>query len=163
MAVDASKTKVRNVESRGPFVGVSAYCGSLFSYGSHGKVKRPTLVIPAPRTAVIPIILPNRPDFVHLCAPALVASDILPLIKTGSGGLGRKGTVIYYSGKDMTLGILLRILLAGEQAVGEVGLPKNEVLDPSVSTMDVSASLGGYYVGAHTDYANKFHYFATVN
>jgi hypothetical protein len=33
-------------------------------------------------------------------------------------------------------------------------------MDPSVQAIDVSKSLGGFLVGAHTDYAEKFHYFA---
>ncbi|CAO3643544.1 unnamed protein product [Cunninghamella blakesleeana] len=100
----------------------------------------------------------QRPNEIHLCAPALIKSDILPWIKQGSGGLGINHTSIYYSHKDITLGILLRTLLAGDQAVGEIGI-KDEILDPSVSFIDVSQSLGGFYIGAHTDYANKFHYF----
>ncbi|KAI8059959.1 uncharacterized protein B0P05DRAFT_478129, partial [Gilbertella persicaria] len=106
----------------------------------------------------------ERPDSVHLCAPALVAPDIIDQIKKDSGGLGKQ-TAIYYSQKDITLGILLRILLKGEQAVGEIGLPTQvgfdkDWLDPSVKAIDVSSSLGGFYIGAHTDYADKFHYFA---
>ncbi|KAI8975081.1 hypothetical protein BDF20DRAFT_876823 [Mycotypha africana] len=146
----------------------------------------------------------ERPDSVHLCAPALVLSDIADQIRkpnasnsndrsgshgnsisredsdgsNGGGGLGRKQTLIYYSHKDITLGILLRILLKGEQVVGEIGLhdqqqqfsllpeevgsfkDKKDWLDPTVKAIDVSSSLGGFYIGAHTDYANKFHYFA---
>ncbi|KAI8381389.1 uncharacterized protein BYT42DRAFT_531231 [Radiomyces spectabilis] len=102
----------------------------------------------------------ERPDAVHLCAPALIASDILPSLSNDSGGLGRQATVIYYSSKDLTLGILLRAILFGDQAVGEIGLPPCNDLHPSVITVDASRSLGGYYIGAHTDYANKFHYFA---
>ncbi|KAI9492051.1 hypothetical protein BDB00DRAFT_459403 [Zychaea mexicana] len=101
----------------------------------------------------------ERPDAIHLCAPALVASDIAQLIQPGTGGLGRSKTVIYYSHKDVTLGILLRAILGGDQAVGEIGLPGGE-LDASVKLIDASNSLGGYYVRAHTDYAHKFHYFA---
>ncbi|GAA5801417.1 hypothetical protein HPULCUR_006863 [Helicostylum pulchrum] len=67
--------------------------------------------------------------------------------------------------RDITLGILLRALLKGEQSVGEIGLPayinsERDWLDPTVNAVDVSKSLGGFYVGAHTDYAEKFHYFA---
>ncbi|KAF7732031.1 hypothetical protein EC973_007136 [Apophysomyces ossiformis] len=102
----------------------------------------------------------ERPDSIHLCAPAMVASDILPYVTQGSGGLGRESTAIYYSPKDITLGILLRALLMGEQAVGEIGFSENIILDPSVKMIDASSSLGGYYVGAHTDYADKFHFFA---
>ncbi|KAG2225788.1 hypothetical protein INT45_011456 [Circinella minor] len=102
----------------------------------------------------------DRPDAIHLCAPALVASDIIPLICSGTGGLGRSKTVIYYSQKDITLGILLRTLLAGDQAIGEIGLPIDIDIDQSVKLIDASKSLGGYYVRSHTDYANKFHYFA---
>ncbi|KAI8351823.1 hypothetical protein EDC96DRAFT_518568 [Choanephora cucurbitarum] len=107
----------------------------------------------------------ERPDTIHLCAPAFVAPDVIPQIQKGSGGLGRSKTLIYYSHKDITLGILLRALLMGEQAVGEIGLPsqvgfEKDWLDSSVQTIDVSSSLGGFYVGAHTDYADKFHYFA---
>ncbi|KAI7901374.1 uncharacterized protein BX663DRAFT_514251 [Cokeromyces recurvatus] len=110
----------------------------------------------------------ERPDSIHLCAPALVARDIVDHIKKGTTHgllLGQKKTLIYYSKKDITLGILLRTLLMGEQAIGEIGLPEQigfvqDWLDPSVRSMDVSKSLGGFYIGAHTDYANKFHYFA---
>ncbi|KAI8997675.1 hypothetical protein BDB01DRAFT_771948 [Pilobolus umbonatus] len=107
----------------------------------------------------------ERPDSVHLCAPALVASDIVGHIDKEHHGLGRDNTIIYYSQKDITLGILLRILLKGEQAVGEIGLPAEvgfhkDWLNPTIRSIDVSKSLGGYYVGAHTDYANKFHFFA---
>lgn len=106
-----------------------------------------------------------RPDSIHLCAPALVAPDIVNQIRKDTGGLGRERTLIYYSSKDITLGILLRALLKGEQSVGEIGLPEQveldrDWLDPTVSAVDVSKSLGGFYVGAHTDYAEKFHYFA---
>ncbi|KAI8141119.1 hypothetical protein BJV82DRAFT_188951 [Fennellomyces sp. T-0311] len=101
----------------------------------------------------------ERPDAIHLCAPALVPSDIIPLIHPGTGGLGRSKTVVYYSHKDVTLGILLRAILGGVQAVGEIGLPDLDV-DTSVKLVDASKSLGGYYVRAHTDYAHKFHYFA---
>lgn len=102
----------------------------------------------------------RRPDAIHLCAPALVSSDIMPYLREGTGGLGRQKTVIYYSRKDLTLGILLRAILAGEQAVGEIGLDPQVPVDASVSSIDASASLGGFYVGAHVDYAHKFHYFA---
>ncbi|KAI9475919.1 MAG: hypothetical protein EXX96DRAFT_575137 [Benjaminiella poitrasii] len=107
----------------------------------------------------------ERPDSVHLCAPALVVRDIVDRIKKDTGGLGRMKTLIYYSQKDITLGILLRALLMGEQAIGEIGLPEQigfekHWLDPTVKSVDVSKSLGGFYIGAHTDYANKFHYFA---
>jgi hypothetical protein len=72
---------------------------------------------------------------------------------------------VYYSEKDVTLGILLRAILKGDQAIGEIGLPETVGLEknwmePSVQAINVSSSLGGFYVGAHTDYANKFHYFA---
>ncbi|KAI9025969.1 hypothetical protein CLU79DRAFT_803545 [Phycomyces nitens] len=100
----------------------------------------------------------ERPDAVHLCAPALVASDLERFFGAGEG-LGRENTVIYYSEKDLTLGILLRTLLMGKQAVGEIGLP-GVSLPSSVRTIDCSRSLGGFYVGAHTDYADKFHFFA---
>ncbi|KAI8082796.1 uncharacterized protein BX664DRAFT_361093 [Halteromyces radiatus] len=100
----------------------------------------------------------ERPNSIHLCAPALVKEDILPWIENGTGGLGKEQTLIYYSHKDITLGILLRILLGGTQAVGEIGLLDSS-LDPTVTLIDASKSLGGYYIGAHTDYANKFHYF----
>ncbi|KAG2233014.1 hypothetical protein INT48_007590 [Thamnidium elegans] len=112
------------------------------------------------------LMSPNeRPDAIHLCAPALIASDIVNQIRKDTGGLGRERTLIYYSNKDITLGILLRALLKGEQSVGEVGLPafidsERDWLDPTVNAVDVSKSLGGFYVGAHTDYAEKFHYFA---
>ncbi|KAG0174369.1 hypothetical protein DFQ28_006649 [Apophysomyces sp. BC1034] len=102
----------------------------------------------------------ERPDAVHLCAPAMVASDILPHVTQGTGGLGRESTAIYYSPKDITLGIFLRTILMGEHAIGEVGVPGEAKLDPSVVIIDASKSLGGYYVGAHTDYADKFHFFA---
>ncbi|KAI9275341.1 hypothetical protein BY458DRAFT_507145 [Sporodiniella umbellata] len=108
----------------------------------------------------------ERPDAVHLCAPALIASDLIPHIQNGKAtGLGREKTTLYYSEKDLTLGVLLRVLLKGDQAVGEIGLPSQVGLDPhwlhpSVQALDVSSNLGGYYIGAHTDYANKFHYFA---
>ncbi|ORZ20670.1 hypothetical protein BCR42DRAFT_409252 [Absidia repens] len=104
----------------------------------------------------------ERPDSIHLCAPAFIKDDILPWVEKGSGGLGKEQTVIYYSHKDLTLGILLRTLLGGTQAVGEIGLldgPAAPSLDPSVKLVDASRSLGGYYIGAHTDYADKFHYF----
>jgi hypothetical protein len=104
-----------------------------------------------------------RPDSIHLCAPAFIKEDILPWVEKGTGGLGKQQTVIYYSHKDHTLGVLLRTLLGGTQAVGEIGLlnglgPSTN-LDPSVTLVDASRSLGGYYIGAHTDYADKFHYF----
>ncbi|CEP14019.1 hypothetical protein [Parasitella parasitica] len=107
----------------------------------------------------------ERPDSIHLCAPALVAPDIVNQIRKETGGLGQNKTLIYYSQKDITLGILLRVLLKGDQAIGEIGLPEQvgfekDWLDGSVKSIDVSKSLGGFYVGAHTDYANKFHYFA---
>ncbi|KAG1141496.1 hypothetical protein G6F37_006466 [Rhizopus arrhizus] len=107
----------------------------------------------------------ERPDAIHFCAPAFVLSDIVDQVHKKAGGLARSRTMIYYSDKDLTLGILLRVLLRGQQAVGEIGLPakvghEKEWLDPSVQSIDVSSSLGGFYVGAHTDYANKFHYFA---
>jgi hypothetical protein len=109
-----------------------------------------------------------RPDSVHLCAPALILSDIVDQIRAGSGGLGRADTNIYYSHKDITLGILLRAILKGDQAIGEIGLPtsvgyETNWLDATVKAVDVSKSLGGFYVGAHTDYAEKFHYFASSN
>ncbi|ORX47685.1 hypothetical protein DM01DRAFT_1338906 [Hesseltinella vesiculosa] len=100
----------------------------------------------------------QRPNEIHLCAPALIREDILPWVTEGSGGLGQGNTMIYYSHKDITLGILFRAILGGSQAVGEIGLP-GERLDPSVLTVDASSSLGGFYVGAHTDYSNKFHFF----
>lgn len=107
----------------------------------------------------------KRPDSIHLCAPALVAPDIVNQIRKDTGGLGRSETLIYYSQKDITLGILLRAILKGQQSIGEIGLPKqvgfeSNWLDPTVKSIDVSKSLGGFYVGAHTDYADKFHYFA---
>ncbi|KAF1799960.1 hypothetical protein V8B55DRAFT_1543073 [Mucor lusitanicus] len=107
----------------------------------------------------------ERPDSIHLCAPALVAPDIVNQIRKETGGLGQNKTLIYYSPKDITLGILLRTLLKGDQAIGEIGLPEQvgfekDWLDETVKSIDVSKSLGGFYVGAHTDYANKFHYFA---
>ncbi|CAO3657084.1 unnamed protein product [Mucor hiemalis] len=107
----------------------------------------------------------ERPDSVHLCAPALVAPDIVNQIRKDTGGLGREQTLIYYSPKDITLGILLRAILRGDQAIGEIGLPdevgfEKQWKDPTVQAIDVSKSLGGFYVGAHTDYAEKFHYFA---
>ncbi|CEG84577.1 hypothetical protein RMATCC62417_18358 [Rhizopus microsporus] len=107
----------------------------------------------------------ERPDSIHLCAPALVAPDIIDQIRKNTGGLGRLNTTIYYSEKDLTLGVLLRAILGGQQAIGEIGLPDKvgqdkDWLDPSVKIMNVSKSLGGFYIGAHTDYANKFHYFA---
>lgn len=81
-------------------------------------------------------------------------------MEKGTGGLGQEQTVVYYSHKDLTLGVLLRTLLGGTQAVGEIGLPNLEShLDPSVTLVNASRSLGGYYIGAHTDYADKFHYF----
>ncbi|CAO3591631.1 unnamed protein product [Absidia cylindrospora] len=104
----------------------------------------------------------ERPDSIHLCAPAFIKQDILSWVEKGSGGLGKEQTVIYYSHKDLTLGILLRTLLGGAQAVGEIGLldgPAAPSLDPTVKLVDASRSLGGYYIGAHTDYADKFHYF----
>ncbi|KAL0074472.1 hypothetical protein J3Q64DRAFT_1770307 [Phycomyces blakesleeanus] len=102
----------------------------------------------------------ERPDEVHLCAPALVASDLERFFAGAEKGLGRENTVIYYSEKDLTLGVLLRALLMGQQAVGEIGLP-GVTLPPSVRIIDCSRSLGGFYVGAHTDYADKFHFFAS--
>lgn len=107
----------------------------------------------------------QRPDSIHLCAPALVAPDIVSQVRKGSGGLGRSKTLIYYSQKDITLGILLRVILKGQQSIGEIGLPEQvgletNWLDPTIKSIDVSKSLGGFYVGAHTDYAEKFHYFA---
>jgi hypothetical protein len=95
----------------------------------------------------------------------LVAPDIINQIKKDTGGLGRENTRIYYSKKDITLGILLRAILKGDQSIGEIGLPdqigfEKNWLDPTVKAIDVSKSLGGFYVGAHTDYAEKFHYFA---
>lgn len=106
-----------------------------------------------------------RPDSIHLCAPALVAPDIVNQIRKDTGGLGRAKTIVYYSKKDITLGILLRAILKGEQSIGEIGLPERvgfekDWMDPTVTAIDVSKSLGGFYVGAHTDYAEKFHYFA---
>lgn len=107
----------------------------------------------------------NRPDSIHLCAAALVAPDIVNQIRKDTGGLGRIKTIIYHSKKDITLGILLRAILKGEQSIGEIGLPdqvgfEKDWMDPTVDSVDVSKSLGGFYVGAHTDYAEKFHYFA---
>lgn len=95
----------------------------------------------------------------------MVAPDIISQITKAAGGLGRENTFIYYSQKDITLGILLRALLKGQQSVGEIGLPnqvgfEKDWLHPTVKAVDVSKSLGGFYVGAHTDYAEKFHYFA---
>ncbi|KAI9266474.1 hypothetical protein BDA99DRAFT_505771 [Phascolomyces articulosus] len=101
----------------------------------------------------------ERPDAIHLCAPALVASDIIPLIRPGTGGLGRSKTVIYYSKKDLILGIMFRALVGGDQAIGEIGLDVNNIeLDSSVKLIDASHSLG--WQRAHTQYAEKFHYFA---
>lgn len=89
----------------------------------------------------------ERPDSVHLCAPALVAPDIVNQIRKDTGGLGRQQTLIYYSPKDITLGILLRAILRGDQAVGEIGLPdevgfEKQWKDPTVQAIDVSKSLG---------------------
>ncbi|KAI8065730.1 hypothetical protein BC940DRAFT_240795 [Gongronella butleri] len=103
------------------------------------------------------LTLRDRPNEIHLCAPALVRNDILPMVAVGSGGIGQQNTMIYYSHKDVTLGVLFRALVAGDQAIGEIGLP-DEPLDPSVLMIDASRSLGGYYVGSHTDYADKFHF-----
>lgn len=86
--------------------------------------------------------------------------ELQPHVAPGRG-LGRSNTTIYYSGKDLTLGVLLRALLVGDQAVGEVGFRDSKAeVDPSVKAIDASRSLGGYYISAHTDYAHKFHYFA---
>ncbi|KAI8328135.1 hypothetical protein BC941DRAFT_445512 [Chlamydoabsidia padenii] len=105
------------------------------------------------------LMQPNeRPNSIHLCAPALIKEDIWPWVEKGTDGLGQEQTVVYYSHKDLTLGVLLRTLLGGTRPVGEIGLPGSG-LDPSVTMVDASRSLGGYYIGAHTDYADKFHYF----
>jgi hypothetical protein len=98
-----------------------------------------------------------RPDSIHLCAPALLVEDILPHIKPETGGLAKEKTKIYYSGKDMTLGILLRAILGGSRPLGEVGIPPNIPIDKSVELIDASSSLGFF---SHMDYADKFHFMA---
>ena len=151
-------TKARHAPSGRPFAGMSPYCGSMFADAPRRTVSSRTQYGNI-RIEMLTRLDAVRPDAIHLCAPALVASDIVPLIRPGTGGLGRSKTVVYYSHKDVTLGILLRAILKGDQAVGETGLPDVPV-DSSVRLIDASNSLGGYYVRAHTDYAHKFHYFA---
>ncbi|KAG2183839.1 hypothetical protein INT44_008850 [Umbelopsis vinacea] len=99
----------------------------------------------------------ERPDSVHLCAPALLPEDILKLIQPETGGLAKEKTNIYFSGKDMTLGILLRAILGGSRPLGEVGISPNIPIDKSVELIDASSSLGFF---SHTDYADKFHFMA---
>jgi hypothetical protein len=57
----------------------------------------------------------------------------------------------------MTLGVLLRAILAGSRPLGEVGLPSTIPIDQSVQFIDASSSLGFF---SHTDYADKFHFMA---
>ncbi|KAG2175436.1 hypothetical protein INT43_001083 [Umbelopsis isabellina] len=99
----------------------------------------------------------ERPDSVHLCAPALVAEDVMPYIGKGQGGLARNKTIIYYSPKDMTLGVLLRAILGGARPLGEAGLDPKTPIDSTVQLVDASSSLGFF---SHTDYADKFHFMA---
>ncbi|KAI7870777.1 hypothetical protein BDF14DRAFT_1769703 [Spinellus fusiger] len=101
----------------------------------------------------------ERPNALHLCAPAMTRSDLSPFVHCEAPSLAQEKTVIYYSEKDVTLGLVLRAMWRGEQSVGEIGMP-NEKIAPNVHLVNASRSLGGYYVGAHTDYADKFHYFA---
>jgi hypothetical protein len=81
----------------------------------------------------------------------------MPYIGPDKGGLAKVKTNIYYSPKDLTLGVLLRAILGGSRPLGEVGLPANIPIDNSVQIIDASSSLGFL---SHTDYADKFHFMA---
>jgi hypothetical protein len=81
----------------------------------------------------------------------------LPYIGKSNGGLARNKTIIYYSAKDLTLGVLLRAILGGARPVGEAGFDPNTPIDSTVQLIDASSSLGFF---SHTDYADKFHFMA---
>lgn len=99
----------------------------------------------------------QRPDVVHLCAPAFRESEFSnDLLKEGCA---RERTYLYYTPRDRTLAFVFRYLLRGkgvggarEPAMGEIGC-----LDKSYKGLEEVEA--GQFFGArvHTEYAFHFH------
>ena len=92
----------------------------------------------------------DRPDEVHLCAPALREADYEELLH----GLARRRTVIYYTERDLILSTVFRVLSLGH-ALGARGPTQCYT---RLRSVDISKHVG---LRAHSQYSEKFGVFAS--
>lgn len=91
-----------------------------------------------------------RPNYVHLCAPALSEEIYGPILNEVS----KNRTCIYYSPNDVILSVLLQIL-KGRNPIGSSGLSKHY---PNVKAIDVTPYFKNFWV-IHSNYNEQFHNF----
>ncbi|OZJ06129.1 hypothetical protein BZG36_01030 [Bifiguratus adelaidae] len=109
--------------------------------------------------------LSERPDVVHLLAPAVKESEFDGILHRG---IAREKTFLYYTRRDITLYILFRYVLAGwtklgygEPAMGEVGVKhKSSNHYSNLVEIDTAPFFGR---NVHTGYAAKFGNMAQVD
>ncbi|ORX80346.1 hypothetical protein K493DRAFT_270859 [Basidiobolus meristosporus CBS 931.73] len=92
----------------------------------------------------------DRPDVIHLCAPAVKEETVKDILASSPA---KEMTYCYYTDRDLTLAALFRVMAQGS-AMGEVGLSQEY---PNLKPVDVSNRFG---MVVHTKYARKFHHFA---
>lgn len=97
----------------------------------------------------------ERPDEVHLCAPACTEADLAPLLGAhADSGVARGQAFLYYSAQDAVLASLFRLLARGEHALGAAP-PKQT--HARLSCIDVSDYFG---LSVHSAYREMFAHFA---
>ncbi len=94
----------------------------------------------------------QRPDEIHLCAPACRERDVAPKL----AGLARGSTYVYYCKSDAVLDVGFRLVARG-RAVGSKGLTGGYA---GMSAVDVSEHFGFW---VHPEYKNRFSQFARGN
>eukprot|EP00736_Rhodelphis_marinus_P014417 Rmarinus@m.9698 len=94
----------------------------------------------------------DRPDELHLCAPAVCEHEILDLLPK----LARDHTYIYYNPGDMVLATSFRVMTRGYTAVGQSGLVSG-VRSPKFTMVSTEGHFGFWI---HQAYALPFSRFA---